>query len=49
VPYARGDLVARVHAEGELVSKDHTADGTRVRAKVRSDLANALRPFGNDG
>jgi GTP-binding protein HflX len=49
VPYARGDLVARVHAEGELVSKDHTADGTRVRAKVRSDLANALRPFVSDG
>ncbi|GAB2681455.1 GTPase HflX [Saccharopolyspora gloriosae] len=45
VPYTRGELVARVHAEGELVAEEHTADGTRLRAKVRSDLAGALRPF----
>lgn len=45
VPYTRGELVARIHAEGELVNEEHTMDGTRVRAKVRADLANALQPF----
>lgn len=45
VPYTRGELVARIHAEGEQVEEEHTADGTRVRARVRADLASALQPF----
>lgn len=49
VPYTRGELVSRVHAEGELVDEEHTAEGTRVRAKVRSDLAGALQPFAGAG
>ena len=49
VPYTRGELVARVHSEGELVDEEHTAEGTRVRAKVRSDLASALKPFAGAG
>jgi GTPase len=49
VPYTRGELVARVHAEGELVGAEHTAEGTHLRAKVRSDLADALRPFVSPG
>ena len=42
VPYQRGDLVSRVHADGEVLSLDHTEAGTRVRARVRPDLADAL-------
>ncbi|GAB3550437.1 GTP-binding protein HflX [Actinopolyspora lacussalsi] len=49
VPYTRGELVSRVHTEGELVAREHTAEGTRVRAKVRTDLANALEPFATTG
>lgn len=49
VPYTRGELVARVHAEGEVVEEEHTPDGTRVRAKVRPDLASALQPFAGTG
>ncbi|MDA3649625.1 GTPase HflX [Saccharopolyspora indica] len=45
VPYTRGELVARVHADGEVVEEEHTPDGTRLRAKVRPDLASALEPF----
>ncbi|MBA8825660.1 GTP-binding protein HflX [Saccharopolyspora lacisalsi] len=45
VPYTRGELVSRVHSEGELVDEEYTADGTHVRAKVRVDLAHALEPF----
>lgn len=45
VPYARGDLVARIHAEGELVGAEHTEEGTHVHARVWGDLAGALEPF----
>lgn len=45
VPYARGDLVARIHAEGEVVGAEHTEDGTHVHARVWADLAGALEPF----
>lgn len=49
VPYTRGELVSRVHAEGELLEQEHTAEGTRMRAKVRSDLAGALSEFATAG
>ncbi|GAA1218453.1 GTPase HflX [Prauserella alba] len=45
VPYARGELVARTHAEGEVLTEDHTADGTRLCARVHADLAGALDPY----
>lgn len=45
VPYARGELVARAHAEGEILSEDHTADGTRLCVRVHADLAGALEPY----
>ena len=34
LPYQRGDLLSRVHDHGEVVSVEHTEDGTRVLAKV---------------
>ena len=45
IPYARGDLVARIHQAGEVLSTDHRPEGTLVNARVNSDLAAALRPF----
>jgi GTP-binding protein HflX len=42
VPYSHGALVARVYAEGEVLAVEHTEDGTRLRARVRPDLAGAL-------
>ncbi|MBV9846010.1 MAG: GTPase HflX [Kutzneria sp.] len=45
VPYDQGDVVARVHAEGEVLEQRHTPEGTELRAKVRSDLAGALRRY----
>ena len=42
VPYDRGDLVAAAHAEGEVLSQEHLAEGTRLRARVRPDLAARL-------
>lgn len=34
VPYHRGDLISRIHDEGEILESEHVADGTRVRARV---------------
>ncbi len=42
VPYQRGDLVSRVHAEGQVLTTEHTPEGTRLHARVRPDLADAL-------
>ncbi|MFC0545588.1 GTPase HflX [Kutzneria chonburiensis] len=49
VPYTRGELVARVHAEGEVLAEDHTPEGTALKARVRGDLAGALEAFAVDG
>jgi GTP-binding protein HflX len=45
IPFDRGDLVARVHGEGELLSETHSAAGTTLSARVNDDLAAALHPF----
>jgi GTP-binding protein HflX len=42
VPYSHGALVARVYAEGQVLSAEHTEAGTRLRARVHPALANAL-------
>jgi GTP-binding protein HflX len=42
VPYDRGDLVAAAHADGEVLSQEHLPEGTRLRARVRPDLAARL-------
>jgi GTP-binding protein HflX len=49
LPYTRGDLVARVHEGGEVLATEHTAGGTRVRARVDAALARALRPYAAAG
>ena len=45
VPYARGDLIDRIHREGELLTVEHTAEGTLVVARVHDDLAGELAGF----
>jgi GTPase len=45
VPYDRGDLVARIHDGAEVLSTEHTAEGTRLRARVAPELAAVLDPF----
>ena len=39
VPYSRGDLVSRVHAEGEIDTVDYVEVGTHVVARVGAALA----------
>jgi GTPase len=45
LPYERGDLVSRIHSEGSVDQLEHTADGTRVTARVHGDLAGDLTPY----
>jgi GTP-binding protein HflX len=45
VPYERGDLVSRIHEYGEVLELDHTAAGTRVRARVHAGLGSELERF----
>jgi GTPase len=45
VPYTRGDLVARMHEQAEVLHTEHTEGGTLVHARVDPALADALRPF----
>jgi GTP-binding protein HflX len=45
IPYGRGDLIARIHEHGELLSETHLETGTRVLARVDAPLRAALAEF----
>jgi len=45
IPYDRGDLVARMHADGRIDATEHTDSGTRIKARVPVPLAASLRDF----
>ncbi|MFE6665010.1 GTPase HflX [Streptomyces sp. NPDC057697] len=45
VPYIQGGVVSRVHAEGEVISEEHTSEGTLLKARVHEELAAELSSF----
>ncbi|MER6124330.1 GTPase HflX [Streptomyces sp. NPDC001795] len=45
VPYTEGRLVARAHSEGEVISEEHTPEGTLLKARVHEELAAELAPY----
>ncbi|KAJ7005391.1 GTPase HflX [Populus alba x Populus x berolinensis] len=45
IPYDRGDLLARVHADGRVQEAEHNSFGTRIKARVPVALAASLRQF----
>jgi GTP-binding protein HflX len=45
LPYARGDLLARIHHTGDIEDLSHEPDGTHVVAHVPGDLAGALAAY----
>jgi GTP-binding protein HflX len=45
VPYTHGGLVARAHADGEVLSEEHTGEGTLLKARVHDELAADLEPY----
>ncbi|OBG67364.1 GTPase HflX [Mycobacterium sp. E3339] len=48
IPYHRGDLVARLHADGRVQEEEHSPDGTRIKARVPVALAGRLQEFSAD-
>ena len=45
VPYERGDVLAAVHREGEVLTEAHGPDATRVRARLDEVGASRFREF----
>jgi GTP-binding protein HflX len=45
VPYDRGDIVAKLHASGDVQSIQHGEDGTRIDARVPAWLAAEVDGF----
>ena len=41
----RGDLLSRVHDQGEVISLEHTGDGTLLKARVGEALAGELAAY----
>jgi GTPase len=38
VPFARGEVVAQVHDEGEVIEETYTNDGTRLKARIPREM-----------
>jgi GTP-binding protein HflX len=45
VPYTLGRLVARAHSEGEVISEEHTPEGTLLKLRVHEELAAELQAY----
>ena len=45
IPYDRGELVSRIHEEGEILSEEYVGDGTILHARVDEALAAALQRY----
>ena len=45
LPYERGDLLNKIHENGEVAFIEHTGDGTVVKGRVHADLAGELAPY----
>ncbi len=45
LPYERGDLLNRLHQQGEIDSLEHTGDGTLVKGRANADLASELEAY----
>ncbi len=51
IPWNRGDLVNRFHAEAEIIAVEHREQGSYIHAKVNPDLAGHVQAYmwGDDG
>lgn len=45
IPFARGDIVARVHEEGDVIAETYTEEGSRLTARVGRHLLDELTPY----
>ena len=49
VPYDRGDVLAALHRDGEVIIEVHDRDGTRVRARLGSADVERFREYAVEG
>ncbi len=45
LPYDRGDLLSKIHENGEVLSLEHTGEGTLLTARVNESLAGELAAY----
>ncbi len=45
IPYSRGDVVSRVHAEGAVLSEEHDSTGTQIVVRLPTSIAGELSEF----
>ena len=45
VPYARGDVIADIHASGDVLKQEHTDSGTELVARLPSGEAHRFREY----
>ncbi len=45
LPYERGDLINRLHQQGEIESMEHTGEGTIVKGRANEALAGELAAY----
>ncbi|WP_193605682.1 GTPase HflX [Nocardioides dongkuii] len=45
LPYERGDLLNRIHQQGEIATLEHTGEGTVVRGRANEGLAGELAAY----
>lgn len=45
LPYSRGDLVSRIHDNGEVLSVEHTGEGTLIHARVSEAFAGEIELY----
>ena len=45
LPYERGDLINKIHQQGEIDSMEHTAEGTVVAGRANAALAGELASY----
>ncbi len=48
IPYARGDVLAELHEVGDVLSVEHTPEGTDTTVRMPHDEANRFRSYVND-
>ena len=45
IPFDRGELVARIHEDGDVIEETYSSEGTRLVARVSRDLMPELETF----
>ena len=45
IPWSRGDVIAAVHREGEVLMEEHKEDGARIRARLDEISQDLLAEF----